>query len=57
MKCENKTEKRTPVLFLFVSTRDTVKVAARFGELSTSRRATRHSPRNLCRYTKGYFNN
>jgi len=35
MKCENKTEKRTPVLFLFVSTRDTVKVAARFGELST----------------------
>ncbi len=39
--------KHTPVLFLLVSTRDTVKVAARLGELSTSRRATRHSPRNL----------
>lgn len=37
----------TPVLFLLVSSKETVKVAAKLGELSTSLRASRHSPRNL----------
>lgn len=37
----------TPVLFLLVSSREIVKEAARLGELSTSLRARRLSPRNL----------
>lgn len=37
----------TPVLFLLVSSKETVKVAAKLGELSTSLRPSRHSPRNL----------
>lgn len=37
----------TPVLFLLVSSREMVKEAARLGELSTSLRDRRHSPRNL----------
>lgn len=41
----------TPVLFLLVSSRETVKDAARLGELRTSLRASRHSPRNLHRRT------
>lgn len=44
---ESKWEWPTPMLFRLVSTKDTVKVAARFGELSTSLKETRHSPRNL----------
>lgn len=46
-KIETNKNVLTPVLFLLVSTKDTVKVAARFGELRTSRRETLHSPRNL----------
>lgn len=37
----------TPVLFFLVSSREMVKEAARPGELRTSLRGSRHSPRNL----------
>lgn len=37
----------TPVLFLLVSSKETVKVAAKLGELRTSLRASQHSPKNL----------
>lgn len=37
----------TPVLFFLVSSKETVKEAAKFGELRTSLRFSRHSPKNL----------
>lgn len=47
VQCDRAHTELTPVLFFLVSNRETVKEAAKFGELRTSLRFSRHSPKNL----------